>query len=45
VLSTLMIGNNVMGVQVRGAKERLVVALATAQAGCTPATEDGARKT
>jgi hypothetical protein len=28
-----------------GAQEQLVVAIATGQAGCTPATKDGARKT
>ena len=43
MLSTLMIGNNVMRVQVQGAKERLVADLATAQAGYITATEDGAR--
>jgi hypothetical protein len=43
VLSRLMIGNNVMRVQVQGAKERLVAALATTQAGYITATEDGAR--
>ena len=42
MLSTLMIGNNVMRVQVQGAKERLVAALATVQAGYITATEDGA---
>jgi hypothetical protein len=43
VLSTLMIGNHVMRVQVQGAKERLVAVLATAQAGYITATEDAAR--
>jgi hypothetical protein len=40
-LSTLMIGNNVMRVQVQEAKEQLVAGLATAQAGYITATEDG----
>jgi len=44
-LSTLTIGNNVLRARVQGAQEQLVVAIATGQAGCTPATEDGARKT
>ncbi len=43
MLSTLMIGNNVMRVQVLEAKERLVADIATAQAGYITATEDGAR--
>jgi hypothetical protein len=38
-----MIGNNVMRVEVEGTQERLVAAVATAQAGYTTATEDGAR--
>jgi hypothetical protein len=42
-LSTLTIGNNVLRVRVQGAQERLVAASATAQAGCTPGTGDGAR--
>jgi hypothetical protein len=42
-LSTLTIGNNVLRVRVRAAQERLVAALATAQAGYTPATRNGAR--
>jgi hypothetical protein len=45
VLSTLMIGNNVMRVQVQEAPERLVADIATVQAGYTTATEDGARST
>jgi hypothetical protein len=44
-LSTLTIGNNVQRARVQGALERLAAAIATAPAGCTPATEDGARKT
>jgi hypothetical protein len=43
VLSTLTIGNNVMRVQVQEAKQRLVAALATAQAGYITATKDGVR--
>jgi hypothetical protein len=43
-LSTLKIGKNVLRVQVQGAQQRLVAAIATAQAGCTPGTGDGARK-
>jgi hypothetical protein len=35
-LSAPTIGNNVQLALVRGAQERLVAALATAQAGCTP---------
>jgi hypothetical protein len=42
-LSTLKIGKNVLRVQVQGAQQRLVAAIATAQAGCTPGTRDGAR--
>jgi len=42
-LSTLKIGKNVLRVQVQGAQQRLVAAIATAQAGCTPGTGDGAR--
>ena len=45
MLSTLMIGNNVMRVQVQEAPERLVADIATVQAGYTTATEDGARST
>jgi hypothetical protein len=45
VLSTLMIGNNVMRVQVQEAKEPFVADLATAQAGYITATEGGARST
>lgn len=45
MLSTLMIGNNVMRVQVQGAKEQLVAAIVTAQAGYISATEDGGRST
>ena len=41
-LSTLTIGNNVLRARVQGAQEQLVVAIVTGQAGCTPATEDGA---
>ncbi len=41
-LSTLTIGNNVLRVRAQGAQERLVAAIATAQAGCTPATGEGA---
>ena len=44
-LSRLTIGSNVLHVRVQGAEERLAAALATAQAGCTPATEYGTRKT
>src|SRR5690348_4314657 len=44
-LTTLTIGNDVMRVQVQGAQERPAAAVATAQAGCTPATEDTARMT
>jgi hypothetical protein len=40
-----MIGNNVMRVEAEGTQERLVAAVATAQAGYTTATEDGASKT
>jgi hypothetical protein len=43
-LSMLMIENNAMRVQVQGARERLLAAIATAQAGCTSATDGGARK-
>jgi hypothetical protein len=42
-LSTLTIGNNVGRVRAQGAQERRVAALATAQAGCTLATGEGAR--
>jgi hypothetical protein len=35
-LSALTIGNNVQRARVGGAQERLVAAIATAQAGCTP---------
>ena len=45
VLSTLMIGNNVMRVAAQGTQERLVAGVATARAGYTTATEDGARNT
>jgi hypothetical protein len=38
-----MIGNNVMRVEAEGTQERVVAAVATAQAGYTTATEDGAR--
>ncbi|SRR5712691_6662353 len=41
--STLTTGNNVLRVRARGAQERIVAAIATAQAGCTPATGEGAR--
>src|SRR5260370_35138674 len=41
-LSTPTIGNNVRRVRAQGAQERLVAAIATAQAGCTPATGEGA---
>jgi hypothetical protein len=41
-LSTLTIGNNVQLVRAQGAQERLVAAIATAQAGCTPTTGEGA---
>src|SRR2546427_12444214 len=41
-LSTLAIGNNVQRVQAQGAQERLVAANATAQAGCTSTTGEGA---
>ncbi len=37
-LSALTIGNNVLRARVRGSQERLVAAIATAQAGCTPGT-------
>src|SRR5712691_2560635 len=42
-LSTLTIGNNALRVRAQGAQERIVAVNATAQAGCTPAAEDGAR--
>ena len=41
-LPTLTIGNNVPNVRAQGSQERLVAALATAQAGCTPATGEDA---
>src|SRR6266446_2119327 len=40
--STLTIGNSVHRVQAQGAQEQLVAANATAQAGCTPTTGEGA---
>jgi len=41
-LSTLTIGSSALHARVRGAKERLAAAHATAQAGCTPAARDSA---
>src|SRR5712691_9977961 len=42
-LLTLTTGNNVLRVRTQGAQERIVAASATAQAGCIPATGNGAR--
>jgi len=41
-LSTLTTGNNVQRVRAQGAQERLVAGIATAQAGCTSTTGEGA---
>lgn len=43
--STPKIGDNALRVRVQGAKGRLVVAIAMAQAGYTTATQDSARNT
>lgn len=39
-LSMLTIGNIALRARVQGARERLVAAIATAQAGCTPGTRE-----